>query len=249
VLVEYEGIAYFSNQLLISPELPTVTADFEVYATSPTAPALAIDSTTVTLLAIDRERSELTLVREDLVRHDDPVIFVGAEDGVTLRLPLPDDTEDAGGLDAASDEYTLDGGTLAVASPLRPGVTSIVTRYTVRYDAEGDEYRLRITAPVPTQHIEIRVPQRFLREVRPQGDDATRGEDADFEGEPLTVIQRTSPATSGQGLVADLVGLSGVERASHPLTSGVGAAVGTALVLIVVGGVVVGLRRTVGRTT
>lgn len=243
VRVRYEEVQYFSNPLLLSPELPTGTADFEVYATTSTAPELSIEAINVTLLAVDRERAELTLIREDLVRHDEPVIYTGDDDGVVLRLPVPDSTLDAGGFDDAEARYVLDGGIVSVATPLRPGVTSVVTRYTVRYEADEDEYRLRITSPLPAEHIEIRVPQRFLREVSPQGDEATRGEDDEFEGEPLTVIERTSPAGPGQGLVADLIGLSGIERATHPLTSGTGAAVGALLALIVVGAGAVALRR------
>ncbi len=133
-----------------------------------------------------------------------------------------------------------------MVTALRPGVTSVVTRYTVRYEADEDEYRLRITSPLPAEQIQLRVPQRFLREVEPRSEEAVRGDDDEFEGEPLTVIERTTPAGPGQGLVADLIGLSGVERASHPLTSGVGAAVGAMLALLVVGAGAVALQRRVG---
>jgi len=252
VLVTYEDIQYLSNPLVLSPDAPTVSADFEVYATTATAPELRIETTTVTLLAIDRERAELTFIREDAIALDEPLIYVGAEDGITLRLPVPENTTDAGGMEADDEDYRFDGGTVAVATPLRPGVTSVVTRYTVRYEADKDEYRLRITAPVNTDRMAIRVPQRFLREVRPVGDDATLGADEAFESgsgsEPLTVIERTSPATPGQGLIADLRGLSGIERNSHPLTSGAGAVVGALLALLVVSGAAVGLQRIRGRT-
>jgi len=243
-VVRYGGIPYLSNQLLVSPEIPSASVDFEVYAASMVEPDLTIEATTVTLLAIDRQNAALTLVREDLVRHDEPVIYVGDESGTTLRIPVPDATFDAGGFDDA-EAYVFEGGIISVGTALRPGVTSIVTRYTVRYEADEDEYRLRITAPLPAQHVEIRIPQRFLREVRPEGDEAVRGEDDEFEGEPLTVIERAAPAGPGQSLVADLLGLSGVERASHPLTSGVGAAVGAILALLVVAGVAVVLHRRV----
>ena len=241
-VVTYGGVPYFSRELLVSPELPTISVDFDVYATVATAPELAIDRTVVTLLAINREDAELTFVREDLVRQDEPVVFVGADDGVTLRLPVPDGTIEAGGFDDAAGEYELDGQLVTVSTPIGPGVTSIVTRYTVRYEPSEDEYRLRITSPLPAEQIAIRIPERFLRAVEPQGDTAARGEDDEFEGEPLIVIERTEPARAGQGVVADLIGLSGVERASHPLTSGAGAAIGALVALIVVAGLAFALR-------
>ena len=242
IAVEYDGIQYLSNALLLSPDLPTVTADIEVYATTDAAPALTIEATTVTLLAIDREQFELTLIREDRVRHDEPVVYTGGADGVTLLLPVPDGTLDAGGFDDGAASYSFDGGTVAVAAPLQPGVTSVVTRYTVRYERDEDEYRLRITVPLRSDHIEIRVPERFVREVRPQSEDAARAPNADFQGEPLIVVERTTPAEPGQGLVVDLRGMSG-ERASNPLTSRSGAAVGAVLALIVVAGTAIGLHR------
>ncbi len=241
-VVRYAGVPYLSNPLLISPDFPSASVEFEVYATSTVAPALTIEATTVTLLAIDRQNTALTLIREDLVRHDEPVIYVGDEGGTTLRIPVPDQTFEAGGFDDTK-EYVFDGGIVSVSTALRPGVTSIVTRYTVRYEADEDEYRLRITSPLTADHMEIRVPERFLREVEPQGDTVTRGEDDEFEGESLIVVERTEPAAPGQGVVANLIGLSGAERASHPLTSGVGAAIGVLLALIIVGGAAIALQR------
>ena len=249
VRVVYEGVQYLSNPVFISPELPATTVDIEVYATTDRAPALTIEGTTVTLLAIDREAAELTLVREDRVRHDEPVVYTGGADGVTLRLPVPDGTLDAGGFDDGFAEYTFDGGTVAVAAPLPPGVTSIVTRYTVRYERDEDDYRLRITVPLRSDHVEIRVPERFVRDVQPRSENAAFGPDADFQGEPLTVVELTTPAGPGQGLVVDLLGLSGVDPASNPLTSRSGAAAGAVLALIVVAGAAIGLRRGLpGRT-
>lgn len=249
VLVEYAGIQYFSNSLLLSPELPSLTLNFDVFAVSTTAPAMTIDSTEVTLVAIDRENSQLTLIREDFVRHDEPIVYVGGEDGVTLRLPAPDGTVDADGRDDGSTGYAFEAGTVAVTIALRPGVTSVVTRYTVRYERDEDRYRLRITAPLDTDHMQIRIPERFMREVSPQSEDAARAPDADFEGEPLTVIERTTPARPGQGLVVALEGLAGVERASNPLTSRSGGAAGLVLALIVITGLAIGLHRGLrGRT-
>ena len=88
-----------------------------------------------------------------------------------------------------------------------------------------------------------------MREVSPQSEDAARAPDADFEGEPLTVIERTTPARPGQGLVVALEGLAGVERASNPLTSRSGGAAGLVLALIVITGLAIGLHRGLrGRT-
>jgi len=249
VVLRYAGQSYFSQVLRISPELPTASVEFEVFATTAEPQPLTIDATLVTLLAINRQESELTLVREDQVRLDEPIVYVGGDDGVTLRIPVPDGTLEAGGFAEATGEYQFDGGTVTVAEPLRPGVTSILTRYTVRYQADEDEYRLRVTAPLDTAHIEIRVPERFLDGVTPRGDEAEFGPDGEFEGETLTVVQRTGPAGAGQGLVADLEGLSGVELASNRLASDSGAAIGTVIALVIVAGLSIGRRRGLRRPT
>lgn len=249
IVLRYAEQPYFSQALRISPELPTASVEFEVFATTAEPPALTIDATLVTLLAIDRQASELTLVREDQIRLDEPIIFIGGDDGVTLRIPVPDGTREAGGFDEATGEYQFDGGTVTVAEPLRPGVTSILTRYTVRYESDEDEYRLRVTAPFDTAHIEIRVPERFLDAVIPRGDEAEFGPDGEFEGETLTVVQRSAPAGAGQGLIADLQGLSGVELAKNPLASGSGAAIGALIALVTVAGLSIGLSRGLHRPT
>ena len=39
-------------------------------------------------------------------------------------------------------EFAIEGGTLTVTAPLRPGTASVVTRYVVGYDRAGDAYTL-----------------------------------------------------------------------------------------------------------
>lgn len=243
VRVVYDGVQYLSNPVLISPELPSAAVELEVFAISDDKSALVIEKTIVTVLAINRLTKELTLIREDLVRHDAPTVYIGSENNGTLLLPVPDGTSDAGGFNEDTSIYSFDGRSLAVTAALHPGVTSIVTRYTVRYRPDEDEYRLRITVPLRSNHIEIRVPKRFVNEVYPRSDDATRAPDTTYEGELLSVIKRTTLAEPGQGLVVDLQGLSGIERAASPLTSRYGAAAGVAFALIVITGFAIGLRR------
>lgn len=243
VRVVYDGVQYLSNPVLISPELPIAAVELEIFAVSEDKPALVIEKTIVTVLAIDRLTTELTLIREDLVRHDAPTVYVGSNDSATLVLPAPDGTSDAGGFDEDTSIYSFDGRSLAITTALHPGVTSIVTRYTVGYRLDEDEYRLRITAPLRSNHIEVRVPKRFVNEVHSRSIDAIRAPDTTFEGESLSVIKRTTVAEPGQGLVVDLRGLSGIERTANPLTSRYGAAAGAVFALIVITGIAIGLRR------
>jgi hypothetical protein len=101
-------------------------------------------------------------------------------------------------------------------------------------------YRLRITSPLPTDHIEARVPQSFVSKFEPQSDDARRAADTEFEGEPILVVERIGSATPGNGLVVDLVGLSGAAP-PHILTTTRGAVIGSLLALIVIAGLAVTL--------
>ncbi len=115
-------------------------------------------------------------------------------------------------------------------TPLRPGVTSVVTRYTVGYDRAVDAYRLRVTAPLPTESVEVRVPARFVRDLRTL-DDAERVTDTELEGERLLVAASTGAAREGQGTLVELRGLSG-SSASNPLTEGRGPLLATALAVV-----------------
>ena len=242
-VARYQGVIYFGNAVLLSEELPTATVGFEVYSTTEDGSTLEIELVSVTVLAIDRAAGELTLIREDLVRQSAPYVYLGDANGVVLRVPVPDGTVAAGGIPAADGEYEFVGGVVVVSeSEIRPGVTSVVTQYTVRYDTGEDRYRLRLTTPLAADRIEVRVPERFVREIEP-GDEATALADSvDFNGEELLVAERVD-AGPGDGLVLDLDGLSGVELSTHPFTSQPGAAIAAAVAALVVAGGVIALAR------
>ena len=234
----FEGVQYFAPPLLLSPELPAIEAEIIVYGATSEPPPLSIVSTTVTVLALSRTESRLELERTDIVSNPSDRTYVGTGDGVTLRLPVPDGLIDAGGLPASRSSFTRDGGTLAGTVPLLPGEVAVSTRYVVGYDRAEDAYRLRITAPLPTRSIVIRVPERFVQELRPAG--ATRrGESVIVEGERMLVVELTADKSLRPGLsaLADLRGLAG-RRPEHPLTQARGAATGVALALLTIGLVV-----------
>lgn len=240
----YEGVRYFSTPSSIRFDDTTSSASvaFEVYSTTTEAPNLSIETTTVIAVALERSASTLTLIREDLIVRDELTVYVGNDDAVTLRIPVPDGTIDAGGLEDDDPDFSFEGGTVNVSLPLRPGPNSIVTRYTVGYDAAQDMYRLRITSPLATNHIEARAPENFVNKLQPRSDDARRAADTDFEGDPILVVERIGPATPGQGLVVDLVGLSGASSA-HILTTTTGAIVGSIFALAVISALAVALAR------
>ncbi len=244
--VIYAGVQYFGDPVLLSPELPAAEVEVRVYETTTEQPALSVTSTVVTVLALDRDAAELTLVREDLVANGADRVYVAARapgadsGGATLRLPLPEGTRDATGL-TEEGSFVRGAGTLDADLPLRPGVTSIVTRYTVGYDRARDAYRLRVTAPLPTERVEVRVPARFVRELRAL-DGAERAPDAELEGERLLVAESAGAAREGQGTLVELRGLSG-STASNPLTEGRGPLLATALALLLLPAAVWALAR------
>ncbi len=169
-------------------------------------------------------------------------MYVGGEDEVTLRIPVPDGTISAGGVDEDDPNFSFGGGTLNVSTPLRPGVNSIVTSYTVGYDAIEDMYRLRVTSPLPTDQLEVRVPETFVDKFEPQDDQSERASDSQFEGETILAIERIGPATPGQGLIVNLIGLSGAAPA-HVLTTTTGAIVGSLLALAIIVGLAAAIAR------
>ncbi len=235
--LEYQGVPYFGDPAQITPDQPTAQRDITVYETTSEAPALTIQSTTATLLAIDRAAGQLTLLREDLVQNPSDRVYVGAKGAPTLRLPAPDGTTDAGGL-TADDPVQLQGGVVTVGTPLLPGVTSVVTRYTIGYDRQADRYQLRVTTPVQADRIEARAPSRFLRSLDPVGD-AQRAPDAQVQGEQLLVVTRQN-VPPGQGLQVDMIGLSGAQPAGNPLTDRPTVVLGAAIALVVIAGGAVG---------
>lgn len=236
----YDGVQYLTPPVLLSPELPTAEVELVVYATTTEPPALSVDRTTVTVLRLDRANAQIVFLREDEVRNPGDRVFVGDEEGVTLRIPLPDGTlvAEAGG----EGDSRVEGGTLAVGTALRPGVTTVVSRYVVGYDRARDAYALRVTAPLPTDQMEVSVPTRFADEIRPLAGSAVVGE-RDESGEPSTVVGHEGAAGPGESVTVLLDGLAG-RNTPNPLTGTTGAAVAVVLALAIIAGGAVALHLT-----
>jgi hypothetical protein len=116
---------------------------------------------------------------------------------------------------------------------LRPGLSQIVTRYVVDYEAAENAYLLRVTAPLPTERIAIRVPESFVSALAPLGE-TVAAESADLQGEMLLVAQVLSEEPrAGQSAVAELRGLAG-RNTPNALTELPGAAIGVAVVFCVI---------------
>ena len=227
--VKYRGVQYFGDPVLLSPELPAAEVSVRVYETASEPPPLSVRETTVTVIALDRAASQLTLVREDLVENPTDRVYVGSgAAGATLRIPLPERTLAASGL-GEEGRYRLGAGTLDASLPLRPGVTSVVTTYTVGYDPGRDDYRLRVTAPLPTGRVEVLVPERFVGELAPLAG-ARSAPATQLEGEPALVATGEGAARAGEGVLVELRGLAG-STASNPLTEGRGPVAASALAL------------------
>ena len=232
VRVEHQGVQYLSPPLLLSRELPTTDIELTIYEATRERPDLRIESTLVTLLALDRAAAQLTIERTDEVTNPSDRIYVGDAEGVTLRLPLPDGVAAASGAGTDSG-FVIEGGVIAATTALRPGVTSVVTRYVVGYDRAADAYTLRITAPFPTGRMEIEVPGRFVQDLEPLGESA-RADSRELAGERVEVIARPA-ARPGESVSVRLEGLAG-RNAANPLTDRGGALAGVLLALLVTGG-------------
>ena len=244
----HSEVQYFAPEpVLLSPELPAAERQITVYETTGEAPTLRIESTLLTVRALDRANARLTLEREDIVSNPSDRTYTGDAAGITLRLPAPEGViEAAGSLIGAegipdAGGFTLEGGRLAMSAPLKPGGTLVVTRYVVSYDpsSEGaDGYLLRATAPLPTGRVALRVPARFVGELQALGD-AVLGQEIELEGERVLVVELAGEARPGQSAVAELRGLSGrppAARGPNPLTERGGAVLGTALALAALAG-------------
>ena len=228
----YDGVPYLAPPVLLAPELPTAEVELVVYATTTEPPPLTVDRTVVTVLRLDRANAQIVFLREDDVLNPGDRVFIGGEDGVTLRIPLPDGTlvAEAGG----EGDSRVEGGTLAVATGLRPGVTTVVSRYVVGYDQARDAYALRVTAPLPTEHMEVSVPTRFADAIRPLAGSIDAGT-RDEAGELSTVVAYDGAAGPGESVSVLLDGLAG-RNAPNPLTGTGGAAIAVVLALAVIAG-------------
>ena len=232
VRVEHHGVQYLSPPLLLSRELPTTDVEITIFEATRERPELRIESTLVRLLALDRAAAQLTIERIDEVTNPADRIYVGDEEGVTLRLPLPDGVAAASGAGTDSG-FAIEGGVIAATMALRPGVSSVVTRYVVGYDRAEDAYTLRITAPFPTGRMEIEVPGRFIQDLEPLGE-SEQADAREISGERVEVIARPA-ARPGESVSVRLEGLAG-RNAANPLTGRGGALAGVLLALAVTGG-------------
>lgn len=238
----YEGVRYLADPIRFDASTTTATVPFEVFSATTDASDLSIETTRVVAVELERSTSTITFLREDVINRTEATVYVGGEDGVTLRIPTPDGTIAAGGLEQDDPDFSFEGGTVNVSIPLRPGVNAIVTRYTVGYDAVEDMYRLRITSPLPTNRIEARVSDRFVSKLEPRAEDARRIQNETFDGETVLGVERIGPTSPGQGLIVELHGLSGLTP-DHVLTTTTGALVGSLLALATIAGLAVALAR------
>ena len=233
----YEGVQYFGESVRLTPEAPRATvAPLVVYAATEETPELSLAQTIVTVVALDLGRGELGLVREDLVVNPSDRVYVGRASNVTLRLPAPDGTVEAAG-ENPDGRFTLQDGIVTTTVPIRAmGETGIVTRYLVEYEPAGDRYVLRVTVPIPTDRIVVRVPESFARSLEPQSP-ATAGEGellaiGDAEPVPLrtVVLEGAGP---GESLIVVLDGLS-PRLNENPLTEAPGSIIAGAVALVVI---------------
>ena len=154
----YEGVDYLGEPIALTETVREATRDFSIYAVTRETPQLAIASTTLTVIAIDRKRGQLGLLREDQVANPSDRVYIGDDQRVTLRIPAATGTIEAAG-DNTDGTFVFERGVVTTTVPLRPGkLTSIVTRYVVGYDPNDDTYALRVTSPLPTERVKLRVP-------------------------------------------------------------------------------------------
>ncbi|HJM90169.1 MAG TPA: hypothetical protein QF624_11210 [Dehalococcoidia bacterium] len=230
VNVLYDGVRYFSEQpLLLSSELPTAETSVTVYATTADPPQLRVAESTMTVVALDGAVGQILLLREDRLLNPSDRTYTGDGRGVSLRLPVPDRTLDAGGV-SEEGTFSLEGGQLAVSVPLRPGETMVVTRYLVGYDPGEDSYRMRATTSLPADRIELHVPESFVGSVSAL-DESSRGDAIAVDDDRLIVVERAGDLAPGASAVAELRGLSG-RTTPNPLTERTGAVAGAALALV-----------------
>lgn len=232
--LRYQRVDYFGDPVQFTDGAREVTRNFTVYAATEDANSLRLLQTIVTVVALDRERGELGILREDVVQVTGDRVYTGGASGITLRLPAPEGTVDAS---EENDAGTLANGVLAVKTPVRPGEpSSIITSYLVKYDPAVDRYRLRVTVPVPSASVVARVPREFVRAVRPVAP-SEQADDQVVQDEARTVLYvvRTPGRTeAGQSLVVDIDGVAGTLY-QHPLTEQPGASIAALAVLGVAG--------------
>ncbi|MQC17496.1 MAG: hypothetical protein DWG80_00285 [Chloroflexi bacterium] len=234
----YQGVSYLGAPVAVTEAEPEVVVELpSLYETTTETPELSIGETVVTAVALDRTTGEIGLIREDLVVNATDRVYLGAS-GVTLRLPTPERTTDALG-ENVDGEFVLQDGILTTTTPIRArGSTSIVTRYLVTYDVTDDEYVLRVTTPLPTGRLVVRVPESYVRSAEVVGagaeGDGELFEVADGDDVPLRtfILENAAP---GDSLVVRLEGLALV-RNHNPIAETPGSLIAGAVALVVIGG-------------
>ena len=242
----HAGVTYFGDPVTFADgagAARTATRDFMIYSVTHEAPQLAIVSSTVTVVAIDREAAQIGLVREDRVANPSDRVYVGDDQGVTLRIPAPPGATEASGTNVDG-TFAFARGVVTTTVPIRPGMlTSIVTRYVVGYDPRADQYALRVTTPLTAEQLEVRVPEGYVGAIEPASG-ARRAPDTFVKAQPgdpsadqvLRVVQSTGRVNPGGGIVVNLVGLSKAVVQTNPLTERRGALIAVALALAILGG-------------
>ncbi|MGE0229630.1 MAG: hypothetical protein AB7U23_14095 [Dehalococcoidia bacterium] len=226
----YQGVSYLVDPpVLLSPELPNEERAITVYEATNEAPALRIATTVVSVQGLDRDLGELSLQREDQVVNPSDRVYVGGDDGVTLRIPAPDGVTGLGATDDLDASVELEGLVTTTTQALRPGANLVVTRYVVGYDQASDVYRLRVTSPLPASEMELWVPERFVDAVE-AGPEGIRGADQTLRDERWIVVQRVDPADEGESLTASIIGLTRANSA-NPLLGFPGALFGASIAL------------------
>ena len=106
------------------------------------------------------------------------------------------------------------------------------------YDVTDDEYVLRVTTPLPTGRLVVRVPESYVRSAEVVGagaeGDGELFEVTDGDDVPLRtfILENAGP---GDSLVVRLGGLALV-RNHNPIAESPGSLIAGAIALIVIGG-------------
>ena len=240
VRVQVDGVTYLApTPVLLSPELPTARVEVLVYAATSERPGLTSEATGITVVLVDVSASAVTLQREDLVVNPSTLTWLGDAEGVTLRLPA---RAGLGNLEGeawyeglpALGEFALADSEIVTRLALRPGVTLVTTRFTLPVDLTAPEETLRVGAVLPTERLQVLVPERFARSLE-AGPGAVLGTPVNIEGERVLVVESPGPVEAGASLEARARGLGG--RLEPGAFAGrTGATVGAVLALVIVAG-------------
>ncbi|MQC17222.1 MAG: hypothetical protein DWG82_03170, partial [Chloroflexi bacterium] len=96
--IEYQGVQYFGPAVVLTADAPDAeVGPITVYESTDERPHLAITETVMTAIALDRAEGQIGFIREDLVVNPVDRAYVGGEDRVTIRLPVPEGTLEAAG--------------------------------------------------------------------------------------------------------------------------------------------------------